>query len=127
MRFLPTKIHGFVDYFVGLLMIAAPWLFHFARGGAETWVFVINGLGALIYSLLTDYELGAVHKLSMRTHLTLDFIAGLVLAASPWIFSFADYVYAPHLIFGLFEIMASLITKREPSYETGHHTTMTAH
>jgi hypothetical protein len=36
MRFIPTRIHGMMDYAMGLLLIAAPWLFGFARGGAET-------------------------------------------------------------------------------------------
>ena len=46
MRFIPTRIHGMMDYAMGLLLIAAPWLFRFNRGGAETWVPVILGIGA---------------------------------------------------------------------------------
>lgn len=30
MRFIPTKIHGVLDYIAGLALIAAPWLFGFA-------------------------------------------------------------------------------------------------
>ena len=41
-------------------MIAAPWLFGFASGGWETRIFVLLGAAALIYSLFTDYELGAM-------------------------------------------------------------------
>jgi hypothetical protein len=37
MRFIPTRIHGFLDYAVGVLLIVVPWLFGFAAGGAETW------------------------------------------------------------------------------------------
>mgnify|MGYP003575574350 FL=1 len=116
MRFIPTKVHGYLDYLVGALLIAAPWLFDFARGGAETWVPVVLGAGAILYSLITDYELGASKTISMRTHLTLDLISGIVLAASPWIFGFADYVWGPHLVLGLFEIGAALMTRREPDY-----------
>lgn len=36
MRFIPTRTHGLLDYVVGLLLIAAPWVFNFAQGGAET-------------------------------------------------------------------------------------------
>ena len=114
MRFIPTKIHGYLDYLMGLLLIAAPWLLDFARGGAETWVPVVLGAGVILYSLLTDYELGALRRLSMPTHLTLDLLGGIFLAASPWIFGFADYVYLPHLIFGIMEIGVSLMTKRQP-------------
>ncbi|HUC82664.1 MAG TPA: SPW repeat protein [Flavisolibacter sp.] len=119
MRFLSTKVHGYLDYIVGALLIAAPWLLDFDRGGAETWVPVIMGAGAIIYSLLTDYELGATRGISMRTHLTLDLMSGILLAASPWIFGFADYVYLPHLVLGIFEIGASLMTSRHPVYGPG--------
>jgi hypothetical protein len=126
MRFIPTKIHGYMDYMMGVLLIAAPWLFDFAQGGAETWVPVVLGAGAIIYSLMTDYELGATNAISMRTHLTLDLVSGALLAASPWIFGFADYIYAPHLILGLLEIGAALMTKREPARGAAtrqhHHT-----
>jgi hypothetical protein len=47
MRFIPTRIHGIMDYAMGLLLIAAPWIFRFNRGGAETWVPVILGIGAI--------------------------------------------------------------------------------
>ena len=120
MRFIPTKVHGYLDYIMGLLLIAAPWLFDFANGGAETWVPVILGAGAIIYSLMTDYELGVSRAISMRTHLTLDLLSGILLAVSPWLFGFADEVYGPHLILGILEIGAALFTRRDPAYGPGH-------
>ena len=128
MRFIPTRVHGYLDYIVGALLIAAPWLFDFARGGAETWIPVALGAGAILYSLITDYELGVSKTISMRTHLMLDLMSGILLAASPWLFGFADYIWEPHLILGLFEIGAALMTKQEPG-RTGnrHHTTAATH
>ena len=114
MRFIPTRIHGMLDYAVGALLIVAPWLLGFAAGGAETWVPVILGLGAIGYSLFTDYELGLVRRIPMRTHLGLDAGSGVFLAASPWLFGFADLVYLPHLILGLVEIVAALTTRTTP-------------
>jgi hypothetical protein len=120
MRLLSTKVHGYLDYLVGALLIAAPWIFGFDRGGAETWVPVILGASAILYSLFTDYEMGVTSGISMRTHLTLDMLSGLILAMSPWIFGFADYVYVPHLVLGILEIGAALTTRREPAYGPGH-------
>jgi hypothetical protein len=121
MRFIPTKVHGVMDYIMGILLIASPWLFDFNRGGMETWIPVILGVGALVYSVMTDYELGLTRTLAMPTHLTLDLVSGILLAASPWIFGFADHVYLPHLVLGIIEIGASLMTKREPSNEGRRH------
>jgi hypothetical protein len=115
MRFISTKAHGVLDYLMGIILIASPWIFNFARGGAETWVPIVLGASVIIYSLFTDYELSISRALSMRTHLTLDLLSGIFLAASPWIFGFSEFVYLPHLIFGILEIGASLATERTPS------------
>lgn len=115
MRFIPTQIHGILDYLMGALLIAAPWLFGFGAGGAETWVPVILGVGVIAYSIFTDYELGLVKSLSMSTHLGLDIAGGLLLAVSPWLFGFADFVWVPHVVFGLLEVGAGLMTHTEPA------------
>lgn len=102
---------------MGLLLIVAPWLFGFAENGAETWIPVILGAGTILYSSMTDYELGVIKKISMRGHLWLDGICGLFLALSPWIFNFDEVVYLPHLILGLLEIGVALMTDPVPSVE----------
>ena len=43
--------------------------------------------------------------ISMRIHLLLDLVSALALAFSPWIFAFADHVWAPHVIFGVLELV----------------------
>lgn len=126
MRFISTKVHGYLDYLMGALLIAAPWLLDFDRGGAETWVPVALGVGAILYSLMTDYELGAFKALSMRTHLWLDGMAGALLAVSPWLFDFDEFVWAPHLILGLLEIGAALMTETVP-YQHGDRVGSGAH
>lgn len=118
MRFIPTRVHGFLDYGMGLLLIVAPWLLGFADGGPETWVPVILGIGVIGYSLLTDYELGVARVIPMSTHLMLDIAGGIVLAASPWVFGFADEVWAPHLVLGILEIGAGLMTRTVPDTAT---------
>jgi SPW repeat len=114
MRVFPTRVHGVVDYAMGLLLIVARWLFGFAAWGAETWVPAILGIGAIGYSFFTDYDLGLIRALPMRTHLVLDAGLGVFLAASPWIFGFADLVYLPQLILGLVAITAALTTRTTP-------------
>lgn len=114
MRFISTRAHGVLDYTVGILLIIAPWLFNFANGEAAMWIPIILGVGTILYSLITRYELGITSAISMSTHLWLDGIAGLFLAISPWLFNFADLVLYPHLIVGLFEIGAALMTNTVP-------------
>ena len=114
---LSTRTHGYLDYLVGALLIGAPWLLGFARGGAETWVPVAVGATTIAYSLLTDYELGVVRRIQMPVHLWLDGLAGVLLAASPWLFAFDEVVRTPHLVVGAVEILAALLTNTIPGYE----------
>jgi hypothetical protein len=107
---------------MGALLIASPWIFGFAEdGGMKMWVPLILGMSVILYSLMTDYELGMSDNISMRTHLTLDLMSGILLAASPWIFGFADVVSTPHLVLGLAEVGAALMTRTHPVTETTKH------
>lgn len=107
---IPTRIHGFIDYAVGVFLLAAPYLLGFASGGAKQWVTIALGAFAIGYSLLTRYELGAVPVISMRGHLALDTAFALFLAASPWLFGFAHEVYAPHVAVALSGLCVTALT-----------------
>jgi hypothetical protein len=120
MRFIPTRIHGIMDYLTGILLIASPWLLDFANGGADTWIPVILGAGAIVYSLMTDYEMGISRKIQMSSHLSLDMMSGILLASSPWVFDFSEDVYGPHLVLGIMEIAVSLLTSKRPAHEGQH-------
>jgi hypothetical protein len=121
MKIISTKTHGVLDYLMGIVLIASPWIFGFANGGAEQWIPIVLGAGALLYSLMTNYELGVFKTISMKTHLTLDIMSGILLAASPWIFGFADRVSTPHLILGILEIGAAMMTQSTPANANMRH------
>lgn len=130
MRFISTYAHGFADYIMGAFLIIAPWIFGFSEVRAATWVMIILGAGVILYSLFTDYELGAIRKIPMTVHLGLDFLGGLVLAISPWLFGFSEFVYLPHLILGLLEMGAAAMTQTVPGVRHvdthGRHVGLTA-
>lgn len=117
MRFISTRAHGVLDYLIGVLLIAAPWLLGFAEGGAETWIPVILGATVIVYSLLTNYELGVVRRIEMPVHLWFDGLGGAFLAISPWVFGYADVVWVPHVLVGLLEIGAAAFTQTRPALE----------
>lgn len=122
MQVIPTRVHAIMDYLVGALLVASPWLFGFEDSGAATWVPVVLGAGVILYSLFTDYELGLVRRIPMPTHLALDLGGGVLLAMSPWLFGFADRAWTPHLIIGLVEIGTVLMSERVPSDGLRRHT-----
>lgn len=118
MKIISPRVHGILDYFVGVILMGSPWLFGFAAGGAETWIPVILGLVFIIYSLFTDYPLGVSPLISMRAHLSMDILGGIFLAVSPWLFRFSDAVFIPHLVFGIISIAAGVMTN--PASESSH-------
>jgi hypothetical protein len=114
MRFISTKVHGVLDYLVGAALIGIPWLLGFTIESPETWVPVALGGSTLFYSLLTNYEPGLIKLLPMPVHLIIDFLSGVLLAASPWLFEFAGHLYIPHVAFGAAEIIITLLTRTVP-------------
>lgn len=114
---LPTRVHGILDYLLGALLIASPWLLGFADNEAARWVPVGLGAGVLLYSAFTDYEMGAVRKIQMPLHLLLDALGGVLLAVSPWMLGFDDRVWMPHVILGAVQVLAAAITNTVPGYE----------
>jgi hypothetical protein len=118
MKVISTKAHGVMDYAMALLLMASPWIFNFSDHRVATTIPILLGVATICYSLITNYELSIAKALSMRAHLLLDALSGVVLAASPWLAGFSDYVYLPHLILGLTEVAIVVITDPVP-YQHG--------
>jgi hypothetical protein len=118
MRFLSTRVHGIMDYLTGALLIVVPWLLGFADGTAAQWVPVILGVAIIGMSLMTDYEYSVARVIPMGAHLGVDILGGLLLAASPWLFDFADRVFWPHLLVGIMEVGLALVTRTRPDLES---------
>ena len=119
MRFIPTRLHAPLDYIVGVALIAAPWIFQFSDVTAATVLSVVLGVGLIVYSLLTDYELGVWRTFPMSIHNLFDIAAGALLAASPWLFGFADEganAWAPFDVVGLAAIFLGLTTQQRGGY-----------
>ena len=112
MNIISRKAHGVLDYVVGAVLIFAPQMFGFDSGGPEQGVPVFLGIATLIYSFLTNYELGLIKIIPFRLHLGLDILNAMVLTASPWLFAFSDRVWVPHLVLGLTEIAVISMTRK---------------
>lgn len=119
---LPTRVHGMLDYLLGVLLIASPWVFGFGTGGAEGWVPMAVGGAIVLYSLFTDYELGAVKRLQIPVHLMLDALGGVLLAVSPWLLGFDAHVWKPHLAAGLALVLVAAVTNTLPGYDRRRRT-----
>ncbi len=114
MRFIPTRVHGVLDYLTAGVLIAAPSILSFRKNGMQRWLPIALGVGTIGYSLFTDYELSLFKVIPMPMHLALDVANGALLAASPWLFGFAEETSAPHLGLAVFEIVVTACSQTTP-------------
>lgn len=114
MKILSPKIHTIIGLAVGAALLVAPWLFMFSDvGGAAVTVPLVIGAFIILNELITTSSASPIKLVPMKIHLIIDMLTGLVLAASPWLFGFADEplnAWLPHVIVGILVIGYALIT-----------------
>ena len=114
---IPTRIHAFLDLAVALLLASAPWWARFAGANAETATAILFALIVVAYNLATDHEVGRVKRVQMTVHLWLDAATGILVAASPWVLSFDQRVWMPHVAAGVLLLVLAFVSQTIPGYE----------
>lgn len=112
-RFLSTKAHGTIDYLSAVVLVAGPR----ALGWDRRLVAALDGLAAatIAYSLLTDYELGALPVVPMPAHLALDGMNALATLALPRLLGVRDpQARACLAAVAAFEAVVTLSTQTTP-------------
>ena len=115
LRVIPTKVHGAVDMATGPVLIAAPTLLRMNGSKGATIPPRAVGAAAIVNALLTDYEFGLKRLLPMRTHLALDAVGGVTLAATPFLTRASKKGvrhWLPHAVLGANEVVLALTTKQ---------------
>jgi hypothetical protein len=113
MRIISSRTHTIIGLVVGVVLIAAPWIFGFADETAPMRTAIVVGAFIVLNELMTTSPASPAKLVPMRVHLGIDVLTGLVLAASPWIFGFSDLesnAWVPHLVVGLMVAGYALLT-----------------
>ncbi len=108
-----------LDYAHGVALLAVPELLQTKDEPRAALVSRMAGGGATAYTLMTDFELGAVKAIPVPVHLMLDAVSGALLAGAPWLLGYAKggtRYWLPHAFVGAAEVLAAAATKTEPSY-----------
>ena len=114
MRMIPPQVHGVLDYLTGGMLLSAPKVLGLSDVPASARVLRLAGGSAILYSLLTDYELGVVRLLPMPAHLAMDAASGAFLASSPWLLGFAEEgprYWLPHVVVGATEMLVAATSR----------------
>ena len=82
-------VHGILDYVLGAILIAAPFVFGF-DGDTATTVCVVAGIAELGVAMTTAWSRGIIKLIPPAVHGVIDYIFVVALIAAPFIFGFSD-------------------------------------
>jgi hypothetical protein len=86
---IPRFAHGAIEYAIGVLLIAAPFLFGF-KSDAAVAVAIVVGVLVLVVAASSDGPTSLVNSVPISAHLLFDVVLAAVLIASPFLFAFND-------------------------------------
>ncbi|MGZ4597114.1 MAG: SPW repeat domain-containing protein [Actinomycetes bacterium] len=86
---VPAVVHGLLEYAMGCLLIAAPFLFGF-DATAATAAAVVIGLVLLAFTASSALPTGLVPSISVGVHVTVDLVLAALLVASPFVLGFTS-------------------------------------
>jgi hypothetical protein len=113
---VPVLVHGVLEYVVGVLFIAAPFLFGF-ESNAATAAAVVVGLVLLAFTASSELPTGLVSSVTIGVHVTVDLVLAVLLVALPFILGFTDEG-APTALFivvGVLHLLVTIATRFRPA------------
>ena len=111
---ISTKLHGTLDYFMALALIASPWIFDFSESKIHSAIAVSIGVLTIFNNVLTDYEYGLFRVINMEFHLAIDIFFATALLTSSWLFNASENVMTLFVTLSIFQAVTSFITNSKP-------------
>ncbi|MFI5220463.1 MAG: hypothetical protein ACHQNT_13340 [Bacteroidia bacterium] len=116
MYLLSTRIYGIINYLAGIFIFSNPWLYDFEKHPGLSWALRAAGAIIVIMSAFTNYEMGIIKIIPVRSRLIPDICIAVFFLLTPWIFNFYVSVFLPQLFTGLLIILAAIFVDPIPSY-----------
>ena len=113
-------VHGSLEYLVGALLIAAPFLLEFDSGQA-TAASIVLGLLLLAFTAMSAIPTGLVKGITVGLHVGGDVVFAVVLIALPFVLQFTDET-APTALFivaGVLHLLVTIGTRFPAAASTG--------
>jgi hypothetical protein len=102
---ISTKMHGYLDYLMALVQIALPGVLQFDYKTTAGLIPVCLGIFIILYSLITNYEMGLLQVLPMKVHFALDIVGAVVLLMFALFSDFSKTVRVAYLVIAALEIV----------------------
>ena len=113
---IPLFVHGLIEYAVGALLVAAPFLLGF-DSGAATAVAIAAGVVIIAVAASTDGPTSLVNQLPRPAHVALDYVLVPLFIAMPFLAGFSDET-APTVLFvglGVAHLLVTIGTRFRPA------------
>lgn len=112
---IPPTIHGLLDYVVGALFVAIPFLLDFAEDAAVA-VAVVAGVIVLVLTATTAWPPGLIKTVPVTVHAVLDAGLAVLLIAAPFLFAFSDddTALVVFLVAGVLLLLETIATRWLP-------------
>jgi hypothetical protein len=86
---VPALVHGLLEYLLGALCLAAPFLFGFDSGAAQA-AAIVAGVVIIVLTASTALPTGLIKSVPVHAHVVLDYVIAALLIAAPFLFGFSD-------------------------------------
>jgi len=109
-RSIGAVSHGFLDYALAILLLAAPAEVGFA-GVQAKWAYIFGGV-LLAMAILTRYPLGIIKVIGLGIHGFVELLLAICLIAAPWYGNFARGVLSRnfYVMLGLLMLVLWFLT-----------------
>ena len=113
---VPAFVHGIIEYLVGVLFIAAPYLFGFEATRATTLSMVV-GVVVLVVAAVSAGPTGLIDELPASAHVVIDLVLALFLIAAPFLLGFSEdgRATAFFIVTGVVHILVTIATRFVPT------------
>ena len=108
----PLAVHGLLEYGIGVLLIFSSSLFSYDDDTAKA-VSILLGAAVLAIAALSDMSTALLRRIPLSAHILLDYVFGVLLVASPFLFSFSDDAAATafFVVIGLAYLVLTAVTR----------------
>jgi hypothetical protein len=121
--FLPLRIHAAIEPLIGIVLIAAPWIFGFSDTNDAKVLCIVLGILVILGGAMTDWRVSLARVIPLRAHLMWDLLIALVLIVAPFVLGYSDQGGATRftIIAGVLEAIAALGTRWDPAEAAPEH------
>ncbi|WNV75258.1 hypothetical protein [Geodermatophilus sp. DSM 44513] len=106
---IPQALQGLLEYLVGVLFVAAPFLFGFTDEGLATAASIASGVVFLVIAATSESPTGLVKQLPPAVHVLFDVVLALLLIVTPFVLGFSG-VAVPRNLFLISGVVWLLVT-----------------